>query len=578
MYLSSLHIKNFRAIEGCTFNFHEGVNILIGANNSGKSAVVDALRLCFMYGEPWRSIRVREEDFFIDRSAPGKPTPPIEFDLTFLPSEKDEDGIFGDMLVVKEDGSKEFQLHFRYARVYTNDRFRADLTMWGGEKEGHPVDRGTFAYFESVYLEALRDAVSHLKPSATSRLGEMYASIVDSDEQEELTEDIHQSLHGSARWQGVIEDGKNKLTGHVQKSMINGEADNFHIGFLPYEFRQLVNSLKMQMMAYDPAKLSKGQDQVYLSLYQNGLGSNNIIYTSAVLGDLEKKKENHPDAFFSLLIEEPEAHLHPQLQSRFFGYLSSLNDIGIQIFITSHSPTITAKSPLDSLIVLQKVGHKVNSLSLKNSNLDATDKAYLHKFLDVTKSQMLFAKAVIFVEGISETLLLPELARSIAPKYDLLLNGIEVVNVNGVSFEHFAKLFNSTTGGLMARASILTDKDNESGAVSSRANNAAGLAGHHLKVHLAEITFEYELFMKGSNEVAIMTIMHDLHPQITTEINGLASKEAKANRFVKALNDNSTKSEFAHRLSVGLSDEENPLSISCPDYISSALKWIVDGT
>ena len=83
-----------------------------------------------------------------------------------------------------------------------------------------------------------------------------------------------------------------------------------------------------------------------------GLGENNLIYSAAVLGDLKNRREEEKEHYYALLIEEPEAHLHPQKQNTFFNYLDSLRDFGVQIFITSHSPTITAKSELDNILVL----------------------------------------------------------------------------------------------------------------------------------------------------------------------------------------------------------------------------------
>ena len=118
-------------------------------------------------------------------------------------------------------------------------------------------------------------------------------------------------------------------------------------------------------------------EQKYFELQQNGLGDNNLIYIAAVLGDLKQFKEAiEPDAYASLLIEEPEAHLHPQLQNILFQYFSKLNELGLQTFITSHSPTITAKSPLDSVIVLQEQNSTVSALSISNSNLSEDNKKY----------------------------------------------------------------------------------------------------------------------------------------------------------------------------------------------------------
>ena len=68
-----------------------------------------------------------------------------------------------------------------------------------------------------------------------------------------------------------------------------------------------------------------GNRQKYLDLHQNGLGYNNLIYTATVLGDLKQKKVLEHEIFMALLIEEPEAHLHPQLQNLLFNYLNKFN-------------------------------------------------------------------------------------------------------------------------------------------------------------------------------------------------------------------------------------------------------------
>ena len=168
-----------------------------------------------------------------------------------------------------------------------------------------------------------------------------------------------------------------------------------------------------------------------------------------------------------MLIEEPEAHLHPQKQNTFFKYLNTFDEKGIQLFITSHSPTITAKAKLDYLIVLQKQKNKISAFTVSNSGLKPENKKYLEKFLDVTKSQLFFSNGTVLVEGISEALLLPTFAKKMSletdvpDKYDLDKNGIEIVNVGGVAFDPFAKLYNSPEANkrLAAKCSLISDDD-----------------------------------------------------------------------------------------------------------------------
>ena len=123
----------------------------------------------------------------------------------------------------------------------------------------------------------------------------------------------------------------------------------------------------------------KDDEQKYFTLNQNGLGQNNLIYAATILGDLLNKKDK--GHYHALLIEEPEAHLHPQKQNTFFKYLNDLKEKGIQIFITSHSPTITAKTDLEFVTVLQKQKNEISSLALKDSGLSPENRKYLRKFL-----------------------------------------------------------------------------------------------------------------------------------------------------------------------------------------------------
>ncbi len=121
----------------------------------------------------------------------------------------------------------------------------------------------------------------------------------------------------------------------------------------------------------------------------------------------------------------------------------------------------------------------------------------------MTKSQLFFSNGVILVEGISEALLMKIFSRKIGSKYDIEKAGVELVNLGGVAFAHFANLFNNAddTKKLLSKCSIITDDDradlDDDG--SPRADKVKTLAGGTLKVFTGEVTFEYELF-KASEE------------------------------------------------------------------------------
>lgn len=583
MYLKKLWVKNFRCIRDATIDLNEGVNILIGENNSGKTALLDALRISLSYGKQSRDIYVSLNDFHIDRNNPNAKGGDIEFHLYFEVQKEEETGIYNDLLSVPDDkGNKELQLHFRYFIEKRKGTMRLKYKVWGGDKEGQSITHDVLDLIYFVYLDALRDAVQHLRPVRGNRLGDLYAQIVTDDKtQDTLAKKVRSTLGEDKDWIDLIKKGKEKVNEHLKETTIRGKEQKVEIDFLPFEFRRIIDNLRIQTPVYSDTVLDDEENQRYFELYQNGLGYNNLIYIATVLGDLKSRKELYGDAYVSLLIEEPEAHLHPQLQNIFFNYLNSLNRIGFQIFVTSHSPTITAKAALDSLVVLQEQNGQITSLSIKHSDLGESNKKYLAKFLDVTKSQLFFSNGVILVEGISEALLLPVFSRILGDEYDIDKKGVEIVNVNGVAFEHFGKLFNSgdPSNRLSCRCAILTDDDragNEE--ISSRADKAKELEKGLLKVYLAEKTFECELFKAGSNSKTLLNIFQEMHPTAANKIDCDASVEEQTDSFLEKITVNRAKSELSHNLAIKLAEDEKMReNFTVPEYIKAAIKWVSMG-
>ena len=582
MFLKKLIINNYRGIRDASIDFNRGVNILIGENNSGKTSVLDALRVCLSYGKQRRDIWVSIDHFHLDKNNPDAAIEDIEFHLFFEIEYEAEAGIFNDLLAVDDDNKQELQLHFRYFIHEVKGDKKVRYSVWGGAKEGQSISPEILYLIYFIHLDALRDAVNHLRPVRGNRLGELYSKMVmEEEKQQTLSGRVRKVLDEDEDWNALIDEGKEKVNEHLNETTITGKEQNVEIGFLPFEFRRIVDNLRAQTPVYNEDLLDDRDKQKFFGLRQNGLGYNNLIYIATVLGDLKRQKEIYENCYVALLIEEPEAHLHPQLQDIFFNYLNKLNKIGFQIFVSSHSPTITAKADLDSLIVLQEQENEIKSLAVKNSDLSDDNKKYLMKFLDVTKCQLFFSNGVILVEGISEALLLPVFSQIIGPEYSIEKKGIELVNLNGVAFEHFGKLFNSDDQNrrLNCRCAILTDDDRtEDGEISSRAARAKELEKGQLKVLLAEKTFEIELFKAGNNEEILLELFEEMHPVAASKIEEGVSIDEHANNFLKKINSNKAKSELAHCLAIRLeSDADLRNAFTVPNYIESAIKWVAKG-
>ena len=590
MYLEKLIIKNYRTISELTLNFNKGLNVLIGENNAGKTAIIDALRICLAYGNQKRELYVSINDFHIDKTILTDELKDVEFHLFFKIEMPEEAAWFNDMLNVNEDATQDLQLHFKYYIDEVAGHRRVKYKVWGGANEGQMISPDVLALLYHVHLDALRDTEQYLRPIRGNRLGQLFSNMqtdpdkeIDKEKKKEIAGKIKTAIDSDPDWVAHVENGKSKINEHLKETSFASKHQPIDVDFLPYDFNKLVDNLKMQIPIYSNDLLAGDvTKQKHFELNQNGLGYNNLIYTATILGDLKQRKELDSETYIALLIEEPEAHLHPQLQNLFFNYLNKLeNELGFQIFITSHSPTITAKANLNSVVVLQNHSNKIHSLSISESGLNENNRKYLHKFLDVTKSQLFFAEGTILVEGISEALLMPVFSKIMGNEYDIEKAGVELVNINGVAFEHFANLYNDNveTKRLKTKCSILSDDDRNqvTDEIASRALIAKNLERNNLKVFLAEVTFEFELFIAGNNKDILLPIFTEMHPVAAGRIAAGANIKEHANNFLTKVISNKAKSELAHRLSMKLATDQNAReNFVVPTYIQEAVKFVLN--
>ena len=163
------------------------------------------------------------------------------------------------------------------------------------------------------------------------------------------------------------------------------------------------------------------------------------------------------DSYNLALIEEVEAHLHPQAQLRLIEYLQEImKNKKLQFIITTHSITLASKIKLENLIYLKN--NLAYSLAPENTKLRAGDYKYLERFLDATKANLFFAKGIIFVEGDAENLIMPVIAKII--NLPLEKYGVSVVNVGSLAFLRYTNIFKRKDGTVIdIPLSIVTDLD-----------------------------------------------------------------------------------------------------------------------
>lgn len=469
MYLSELVINNFRGIDHLELNFNPNINIIIGENGSCKSAVIDAIRLLYDRGNPTRNISVFKEDFHEkiiteDTGTEIEKADKIKIEYIFEGLSDHQKGAFYEYMVI--DPEKEYaRIEIRYEDT---EKKYPQFSYNTGNIEGQKADYNTFDLFQHYYLDALRDSTKDLLSTRDNVLGNVIQRLVKRSGSEEQIEEIIKEANNKLLERDEVLATRNNINENLKNIFKNYTDNQVGLQIEQSKAEYIVNAIK-PYLPHDRETL--GDDG--FNLWQNSLGFNNLIYIATVLGDINEQIEDDKIPQYSLLIEEPEAHLHPQLQLNLYNFLKGANKSdNSQLFITTHSPTLTSKVPFENLILLEERAYRISNVfenreqeqiirngnALTNSDFEYRKKQ-LERYIDVTKSQLFYARSVLFVEGISEELLIQSL--TLIDDYKLEDHRIELVNVSGTSFYPFLHLFNSVNQPqkIPKKVTVITDDD-----------------------------------------------------------------------------------------------------------------------
>ena len=468
MYISKLSIQGYKNTQKkSTISFNKGLNVLLGENGCGKTAVINALRLLFR--EPESNYACSPDDFYcsLDRSCVSDT---IEIDAVLSELTEDEKIVFLSWC------NADFDAHL-HLRITENPTKLGSMKRkyWGSESTASIFEEDTFDRVECIYLPPLRDAESKLSAGRRSRLawllkkkyGDNTESLVANVA--EFNDNIMQNKDGKYT---EIQEVKASINGKIVQALGTRLGQSVNLQFSETTFNRIIENIRMVFFP-----LSGETDiKKFRDLATNSLGYNNLLYIATVFAELELIKDS--DIFTILLIEEPEAHLHPQLQVKFIKYLETLADTlpNAQVIVSTHSPVLASSVKIDRLIHLAGKEDSISSTTISQKDFDNSDaESYINRWLDVTKSTMLFSRGIILVEGIAEALVLPKLAEIVLQKYNqnreeplrlastLDAMGVSVININGINFKYFMKLFGnferSSGPNIPIYCSGLTDRD-----------------------------------------------------------------------------------------------------------------------
>lgn len=585
MYISKVSLVNYRNFRNSYFLFSEGINTIIGENGSGKTNLFRAIRLVLDDELLKFSYKMDESDFnrslgswrghwiiisleFSDLSADeaiqslfihglgngeGEIVDKATYNLFFRPKaeiriklselkqgdKKGLDQILNEITISDYESffTGKSTVNFNDNNVYkelvgdfddVKFNFHLDTALFG-TKIPHQLSISHDIGF--TFIKALRDVVSDFNNNRTNPLISLLKSKseeIDPVEYQPISDAVkllNSSIEGLSDVQEIRKNIKETIKEAVGETY---SPSSLSIkSSLPDEANKLLQSLKL--FIGEPDEDYEG------GIHELSLGGANLIFLTLKL--LEFKYQKAKDSFANfLLIEEPEAHIHTHIQKTLFDKLEYGDT---QIIYSTHSTFISESSNISQINILSK-GRNLAEVFQPTIGLESNKIGKLQRYLDAVRSNLLFAKGVILIEGDAEEILVPLLVKKV---FGITLDelGISLININSTGFENVAQLFNNER--VRRRCSIVTDSDKaicdttilatdtesekkyknivfksqKSGLERKAILDAFVLENEWLKVFYSDHTFEIDFLIAG-NQLEVLETMTEVYIDIPTQI------------------------------------------------------------
>ena len=503
MFIKRIHLQNYRNFSDFTMEFHKGLNVIIGANNSGKTGLLYAIKLLCSPGEiSINDFNKNNLQSFTTDYVESAPSILIEYDISHEIFEDDTD----DESIVRllpflgikefastrqeENGRIKYAIAARVRAVFALDPkclgdYKTEVSrVTDFESYLAVLERFVEKHYAWTYTNGLSDTKADQKDvTGIFDLRFIGAERTSEEVRKETKKEIEKFTKDPA--QAITLDEFRRKTSEelevILKPTITKLADLFETEDNEIGLKKghvAIASVVRANLDASNAYLTEVKDTkggFRIPLDHNGLGYNNLIniYMLIKLTEIKKGRD-----FRVLCLEEPEAHLHPAMQYKLFKYLRNLDKedkLNQQVFVTTHSSNISAVAGLDNMFMLaydrttippdckqqsleKQFIHSCAEGDVSGKQLQARKlaaKRHLSKFLDVTRSDMLFADKVILVEGIAEKLLMPAFMDKCGIPYED--EHISIVEVGGKLSEYFIELYNGNR--VSKKVLCITDND-----------------------------------------------------------------------------------------------------------------------
>jgi len=411
MRIESLRIKHFRGVADATLGLDPGLTVLVGANNAGKTTVLDALKAVLTYRRG--STAFLDTDFRAERSnADVRDAKPIELILRIAPTEppRFEPGELGRAFTASIDDEGHEYVCLALKAVYSDELRQIETTLVRLEVDGEtgdPDGLGAFPWRDLMPFSAF-GADRDLQRGMGARWSDWRRILSQVRPTPEVLEKVASQFEQGSK---LLVDKTEKLGKIAQALRPVGEAlgmpgADVKLSATPQDPAEILQNVMVRM------KLS-GAPRSF-SADRHGHGTQGALLFGIYQLQIDWMLEGgQPGASPVLTIEEPEAHLHPTAQRAMAAEIRSLRG---QVVASSHSPEFVDQ--VQGSVALLRSVRGATSIAV----VEAQDRWIRDH------SRAIFARCILLTEGF-ESLMLPLFARALG--IDLHKVGIEVVNAGG---------------------------------------------------------------------------------------------------------------------------------------------------